>query len=160
MYANNELFFPHHVIPTLRKLRGAAWERLIDRVTSLPELHEETLALMLMMIRLGGCVSCETDSFRAMRGCAACAAQTLRRYKGSDDDLLSEYDHALADVRVFVAGGLVQFPPSVYAATVAETTDCASSGASVGTHEPQRERAVNDRPGRKAAPVQPSGSAS
>ncbi len=101
MYTNNELMFPHYVIPSLRKLRGPQWQELVDHVTSLTEFHEETLAFMLMMVRLNGCVSCETDSYRAMRGCAACAHQTLRRYKGEDDELIAAYEQALADVRKF-----------------------------------------------------------
>jgi hypothetical protein len=105
MYAENALLFPHQVIQTLRSLRGAQWTALVDRVTTLPEHHEETLAFMLLMISLNGCLSCETDSYRAMRGCAACAHQTLRRYKGSDDDLLKLYDRALHDVRGFAASG-------------------------------------------------------
>jgi hypothetical protein len=52
-----------------------------------------------MMIRLNGCLSCETDSYRAMRGCAACAVQTLRRFKGSDRELTRAFQQALDDVR-------------------------------------------------------------
>ncbi|MBZ0281815.1 MAG: hypothetical protein K8L97_13835 [Anaerolineae bacterium] len=101
MYTNNELLFPHHVIPALRKLRGTQWRGLVERVMALPETHEETLAFMLMMIRLNGCMACETDSYRAMKGCAACAIQTLRRHKGEDDELIELYDQALEDVRAF-----------------------------------------------------------
>lgn len=103
MYADNELLFPHHVIPVLKKLRGVQWQALVERVLSLPEYHEETLAFMLMMIRLNGCVPCETDSYRAMRGCAACAIQTLRRYKGNDEELLKSFEQALAEVRHFAS---------------------------------------------------------
>jgi hypothetical protein len=101
MYTNNELMFPHYVIPSLRKLRGPKWQALVERVTSVSEFHEEALAFMLMMVRLNGCVACETDSYRAMRGCPACAHQTLRRYKGSDEELLVSFEQALADVRKF-----------------------------------------------------------
>lgn len=101
MYTNNEILFPHHVIPSLRKLRGAEWQALIDRIVKLPETHEETLAFMMMMIKLDGCMACETDSYRAMRGCAACAIQTLRRYKGDDAELISEFNAALEEVRKF-----------------------------------------------------------
>ena len=76
MYTNNEIMFPHHVIPTLRKLRGPKWRALVERILKLPETHEETLAFMMMMIRVNGCMACETDSYRAMRGCMACAQQT------------------------------------------------------------------------------------
>jgi len=73
MYTENALFFPKTAIASLQKLRGAQWEALVERVTTLPETHEETLALMLLMIQLNGCLTCETDSYRAMRGCCACA---------------------------------------------------------------------------------------
>lgn len=99
MYAQNELLYPHHITPKLRKLRGPEWQALVDRIIALPEAHEEVLAFNLMMIRLNGCMACETDSYRAMRGCLACAAQTLRRYKGPDSDLLQIYRQALADIR-------------------------------------------------------------
>ena len=103
MYAENELLFPYHVIPVLKKLRGPQWQTLVEQVMDLPQYHEESLAFMLMMIRLNGCVSCETDSYRAMKGCPACAIQTLRRYKGSDDDLLRQYEQALCEIRHFAA---------------------------------------------------------
>lgn len=115
MYTENELMFPHYAIPSLRNLRGPDWRALVDHVVALPEEHEETLAFMLMMIRLNGCMSCETDSYRAMRGCAGCALQTLRRFKGEDADLLRCYAEALAAVRAYAsgqgwasAGGLIQ----------------------------------------------------
>lgn len=101
MYTNNEILFPHHVIPSLRKLRGAEWQALVERIVKLPETHEETLAFMMMMIKLDGCMACETDSYRAMRGCAACAIQTLRRYKGDDAELVNQFYAALEEVRKF-----------------------------------------------------------
>lgn len=101
MYTSNEILFPHHAIVSLRKLRGPKWRGLVERVLTLPETHEETLAFMLMMIRLNGCMACETDSYRAMRGCASCALQTMRRYKGDDDELLTFFNEALDSVRDF-----------------------------------------------------------
>ena len=101
MYTNNEILFPHHVIPALKKLRGPQWQALVERISKLPETHEETLAFMMMMIRLDGCMACETDSYRAMRGCAACALQTLRRYKGEDAELVEQFGAALEEVRKF-----------------------------------------------------------
>lgn len=103
MYTNNELMFPHYAIPRLRDARGAAWSALIDRLSTLPETHEEVLAFMLVMIRLNGCLPCETDSYRAMRGCSICTLQTLRHFKGSDDELLTMYQEALVDMRRYLA---------------------------------------------------------
>lgn len=110
MYTRNELMFPHHVIPLLRDVRGESWRALIESVLAVSESHERNLALMLLMIRLNGCLTCETDSFRAMRGCAACALQTLRRFKGSDQDLLAHYEQALGDVRVYLAAQVPSAP--------------------------------------------------
>ena len=101
MYTSNDILFPRHVIPSLKNLRGEVWATLVERVSNLPETHEETLAFMLLMIRLNGCLACETDSYRAMRGCTACAHQTLRRFKGDDSELLEMFDKALKDVRAF-----------------------------------------------------------
>jgi hypothetical protein len=101
MYSTNELMFPPRVIPSLSEARGPDWRRLVDRVMALPEEHPESLALSLLMIRLDGCLECETDSYRAMRGCELCAIQTLRRFKGSDRDLIQRYKDALQDVMAF-----------------------------------------------------------
>jgi hypothetical protein len=102
MYTKNELLFPHYTIPALQNMRGEAWREMISRVMNVPEGHELSLALMLLMIRLNSCLTCETDSYRAMRGCEACAIQTLRRYKGTDAELLRQYQAALEDVRNYL----------------------------------------------------------
>jgi len=107
MYTKNELMFPHYAIPHLREARGKVWRDLIDRVAALPETHEEGLAFMLAMIRLNGCMPCETDSYRAMRGCIACTLQTLRRFKEPDEELLLMYEEALTDIRAYLLQGHV-----------------------------------------------------
>jgi hypothetical protein len=101
MYSSNDILFPRNAISSLKDMRGKVCADLVEHVSSLPENHEETLAFMLMMIRLNGCISCETDSYRAMRGCAACAQQTLRRFKGEDEELVEMFHKAIKDVREF-----------------------------------------------------------
>jgi len=92
MYAENELLFPSHVIPKLRESRGEDWAKLVDHVSRVPEHHPESLAFSLMMIRMDGCMACETDSYRAMKGCL------VRRYKGSDQELLQRYQEASVEI--------------------------------------------------------------
>jgi hypothetical protein len=104
MYVNTEIMFPPSVIPTLREACGPAWRDLVDRVAGLEDTHPDSLAFSLMMIRLDGCLECETDSFRAMRGCAACALQSVRRFRANERELLRLYQVAQADVSVFLAG--------------------------------------------------------
>ena len=101
MYTENALLFPEDAIPLLEDKRGWQWQQLVQRVEDLPAQHEERLAFMLLMMRMNGCMDCETDCYRAMRGCHACSLQTLRRYKGSDDDLLAGFENALTDVREY-----------------------------------------------------------
>jgi hypothetical protein len=103
MYTKNELMFPHYAIEPVRDARGDEWRELVNRLVSLPETHEEVLAFMLLMVRLNGCLPCETDSYRAMRGCIMCTRQTLRRFKDTDTDLLRLFDEALADIRAYQA---------------------------------------------------------
>ncbi len=103
MYTKNELMFPNYAIPHVSEARGERWSALVKRVAALPETHEEVLAFMLMMIRLNGCLPCETDSYRAMRGCIMCSLQTLRRFKETDDELLAMYQAALDDTRAHLA---------------------------------------------------------
>jgi hypothetical protein len=103
MYAENEILFPPRVIPRLRRARGERWQQLVEHVASLAEDHPESLAFSLMMIRLDGCLSCETDSYRAMKGCTGCALQVLHRHKGSDTELLQRYRKALRDVEAYLA---------------------------------------------------------
>ncbi len=99
MYTQNELLFPSYAIPKLHSARSEKWDALVERLSTLPETHEDVLAFMLMMIRLNGCLACETDSYRAMRGCVMCALQTLRRFKEPDEMLLRHYEEARRDMR-------------------------------------------------------------
>lgn len=110
MYAENELFFPHYVIGKLAKTRGPEFQKLVERVSTQPEDHPEVLAFSLMMVRLDGCLNCETDSYRAMRGCIPCAQQSLRRFKGGDGALLTRFEEALEDVHHYLDATVLPIP--------------------------------------------------
>jgi hypothetical protein len=103
MYVNTEIMFPPGVIPALREVCGSEWRSLVDRVTRLDETDPESLAFSLMMIRLDGCLECETDSYRALRGCTACALQTVRRFRSNERELLRLYKTALKDVQAYLS---------------------------------------------------------
>jgi hypothetical protein len=94
VYRKYDLLFTPHLISQLRNLRGEEWATLIDHLTALPEIHADTLAFSMMMIKLGSCLTCEMDSYRAQRGCAMCARQTIISFKGSDKQLLKRYEKA------------------------------------------------------------------
>ncbi len=102
MHAGSELLFPPYAIAPLSDLRGPEWQALVKRVAALPETHPESLAFSLMMMRLDGCLTCETDSYKAMRGCVQCAVQTIRRFKEDDDTLLNLYAQARRDLDAYM----------------------------------------------------------
>lgn len=107
MYVETEILFPPRIIPQLRDAAGLEFRKLVDHVASLDEGHPESLAFTLMMVRLNGCVECETDSFRAMRGCALCALQTLRRFRTNEKELIRLYKAALKDIAAHPATAAV-----------------------------------------------------
>ncbi len=88
---DTEVLFPARVIPSLRELHGAEWGRLVDRVVSAEAAPNELNAFVLMMVRMCGCVGCNADSFRAMRGCSQCARQTVRRFRGGDREIMDQF---------------------------------------------------------------------
>jgi hypothetical protein len=100
--SDTELLFPPRVIPSLRPLRGESWRQLVDNSLQQPPAGLDRLAFVLLMVRLAGCATCHADSFRAMRGCTECAVQTIRRYRGSDQDLQSLYSVARQDIEKFM----------------------------------------------------------
>ena len=60
------------------------------------------LAFCLMMIELDGCMNCYAGSYKFMRGCAACAKQTIAQYKGSDAELLRLYKQSHKLVAAYI----------------------------------------------------------
>jgi hypothetical protein len=96
--SDTEMLFPARVIPLLRNLRGKPWRDLVDRVCGEEEGSPDNLAFCLMMIRLDGCLTCHSDSYRALRGCTLCAQQAVARYKGTDQDLVRQFKQAKVEV--------------------------------------------------------------
>lgn len=110
MYPDSEILFPPRCIPQLRDLRGPKWQRIIDRAAFLSHNHPEVLAFGLMMIKLGSCLTCDLDSYRASLGCCTCARRTVSGFKGNDDELLEIYHKALDDVNEYVGDNGLPFP--------------------------------------------------
>jgi hypothetical protein len=99
---DSEILFPPSLIPSLGNAAGPGWRGLVERVKGLDETHPESLALSLTMIRLNGCLECETDSYRALRGCSSCTIQTVRRYRKDDRELVKLYKAALKDMLAYL----------------------------------------------------------
>jgi hypothetical protein len=98
------------VIPSLGYLRGEKWQQLVDYVLAQPEGSTDALAFSLMMIRLDGCLTCHSDSHRALHGCTLCANQAVNRFRGADDDLLHLWEVARVEILTWYTTGI---PPQV-----------------------------------------------
>jgi hypothetical protein len=96
--SNIDLLFPSRAIEGLQNIRGENWEKLVRFVVAADPLSIERIAFVLLMVRLGGCSNCQSDSFRAMRGCILCSSTTIKRYKNSDQSLLELFEEAKLDV--------------------------------------------------------------
>lgn len=101
-YGGIDLLFPSRAIEPLRNLRGERWEKLISNLIELEPTSLDRTAFVLFMVRLSGCTTCQSDSFRAMRGCILCSSTTIKRYKGSDQSLLALYNDAKNDVTKYL----------------------------------------------------------
>lgn len=106
VHTKAELLFPAHLISSLRELRGPEWQALVDRVAALPETHPDSLAFVLMMIELDGCLRCNSNNYKFLRGCYLCATQTVQSYKGSDTDLLKIYERVKQDLTQHLDQGI------------------------------------------------------
>lgn len=97
-----ELLFPATIIPSLINLRGEQWQLLVKEIGLSKPDSIEIMAFTLTMVRIGNCVFCNSDSYRAMHGCRQCARQALNRFRGSDDDLVNLFDAAKYDVKEYL----------------------------------------------------------
>lgn len=120
VHAKAELLFPAHLIPSLRELRGEEWRALVDRVAALPETDPDSLAFVLMMIELDGCLRCNSNNYKFLRGCFLCATQTVQSYKGSDNELLELYAKAKATLKPYLEQGVRPGVLSLTTAAVAQ----------------------------------------
>ena len=103
--SDTEMLFPTRVIPSLKAFRGPAWKSLVETASAATDGDETTLAFGLMMIRLNGCLTCHSDSYRAMRGCTVCAQQAVARFKDTDEGLVRLYQKASREVRLYLQDG-------------------------------------------------------
>jgi hypothetical protein len=98
-----DLLFPSRAIESLQTLRGEKWEELVLNVGKLEPADPARIAFVLMMVKISGCTTCQSDSYRAMRGCSLCSNTTIKRFKGSDQSLIELYNDAKKDVVKYIS---------------------------------------------------------
>jgi hypothetical protein len=105
MYPHSEFFFPHHSIRSLRGLRqDEEWDALVRRVADLPELHEDSLAFVLMMIHACQCLKCDMGSYKASLGCAACAQRAISGEGATNGDWQEQLKAARSEFAAYLQG--------------------------------------------------------
>jgi alkylhydroperoxidase family enzyme len=100
--ADTDLLFPPRAIPALREMRGAAWRDLVTGVVEAGSDSPEQMAFILTMARMSNCDTCNADSYRAMHGCTTCAKQSLKRFRGTDEELSGQFQAAKAEVEQYL----------------------------------------------------------
>jgi hypothetical protein len=100
--SDTELLFPLRVVPSLNGIRGAEWQSLLDRVSAPNAAVADQVGFVLLMVRMGGCVGCNADSFRAMKGCTQCARQNIKRHRGTDQELVELFEQTRKEAETFL----------------------------------------------------------
>ena len=98
---DTETLYPFRVTPQLRNYRSKTWKKIVDQVVDENSSEIEKVGFSMMMVKLGGCITCSADSFRAMRGCTHCATQTVRRFRGSDEELQTLFQENVDEVKKY-----------------------------------------------------------
>ncbi len=99
---DTQMMFPAELIAEIGETRGSRWSEFVSEIEQTSKNSIKRIAFVYMIVRLSGCSTCTMDAFRAMKGCLLCARHTIKRYKGSDEDLIEYYEHAKADVFNFI----------------------------------------------------------
>lgn len=100
--SDTEILFPFRVAPSLKTLHGEEWRRIVEFVLSDEAAPTDRYAFTLMMVRMCGCVSCNADSFRAMKGCSLCARQMVRRNRNNDKEICEQYNAIKSEVIAYL----------------------------------------------------------
>ncbi|MDO9122234.1 MAG: hypothetical protein Q7U31_10645 [Anaerolineaceae bacterium] len=100
---DTEMLFPMRVIPTLGNARGPEWQKLIDHLSEDQTDDSEKIAMTALVVKLAGCAGCNTDSFRAMKGCTQCAHLIVKRFKGNDAELMRNYQDCHKEVTLYLS---------------------------------------------------------
>ena len=97
-----DLLFPPRAIPALSEERNSAWRELVSAVEKSGQDSPDQIAFILMMARMSICATCNADSYRAMNGCATCAKQALKRFHGSDEELVEMFQASKCEVDRYI----------------------------------------------------------
>ena len=99
---DTDLLFPPRILPVLQDLRGKHWQELVTNVIAAGPGSLEQVAFVLMMARMNNCVTCNSNSYRAMNGCLPCTKLSLKRYRENDEVLIGVFQATRAEVEQYM----------------------------------------------------------
>jgi len=99
---DTDLLFPPRAIHALAEERGPVWQSLVQTVEAAEVDNLDQTAFILIMARMSSCVTCNSDSFRAINGCSICARQSLKRFHGTDEELVELFQSAKDEVERYM----------------------------------------------------------
>lgn len=108
-----ELLFPPRLIPELGGVRGTLWRNFVSTILLLTDNSPEQAAFVLMLARLTNCATCKPNSYRAGQGCAECSKQVLKRFDGSDEELVKLYEDTKIEVKEYLQQSWERFSSAV-----------------------------------------------
>jgi hypothetical protein len=97
-----DLLFPPSILPGLSDMRGAIWQKLINSVIAAGPGSLEQMAFILMMARMNNCATCNSDSYRAIKGCTFCSKQSLGRFHETDQALIDGFQTSMKEVKQYL----------------------------------------------------------
>lgn len=98
---DTELIFPIRILPLLKDLRGEIWKQTITEVIETNDLVSQ-VGITILMIKIAGCITCNADSYRAIRGCTSCSQQAIKRHKVTDKELNQFFKKSCKKVKLFL----------------------------------------------------------
>jgi hypothetical protein len=99
---DTDLLFPPRILPALADLLDTAWEELINCVIVAGPGSLEQVAFILMMARMNNCVTCNSNSYRAINGCTICTKQSLKHFSDTDETLNEMFHTTREEVKQYL----------------------------------------------------------
>jgi biotin synthase len=91
-------------LDTLERVRKAGMNVCSGGIVGMGENLTQRAGLVAQLANLEPYLTCNSDSYRAIHGCTSCSLQSLKRFHGSDKELVRLFKTALDEITEYLAG--------------------------------------------------------
>ncbi|MGB9672928.1 MAG: hypothetical protein ACPL3P_02230 [Anaerolineales bacterium] len=109
---DTDILFPPRLLEQLTRLRSKTWQDYVQEVVNKPVGDIDRIAFIYFMARLCVCATCQGDSLRAIQGCSKCAQQAIKRFRGTDEELIQQvysYKQEIYDILTKIAENKIDY---------------------------------------------------